>query len=129
MSTPAYVTTSLPYVNAAPHLGIALEYVLADALARFSRLTGAPTRLQSGSDDNSLKNVLAAEREGIPVRTLVERNSRAFEQVLCALDVQADGFIRTSSDPVHAEGVAALWRACEARGDLYRQRYRGLYCV
>jgi methionyl-tRNA synthetase len=129
MSTPVYVTTSIPYVNAAPHLGIALEYVLADALARFHRLTGAPTRLQSGTDDNSLKNVLAAEREGIPVRTLVERNASAFEQLLCTLDVHVDGFIRTSADPAHAEGVAALWRACEARGDLYRRRYRGLYCV
>ena len=78
MSTPAYVTTSIPYVNAAPHLGIALEFVLADALARFHRLTGAPTRLQSGTDDNSLKNVLAAEREGVPVQALVERNSAAF---------------------------------------------------
>ncbi|HYW23047.1 MAG TPA: methionine--tRNA ligase [Terriglobales bacterium] len=129
MSTPVYVTTSLPYVNAAPHLGIALEFVLADTLARFHRLTGAPTRLQSGTDDNSLKNVLAAEREGIPTRTLVERNARAFERLLHRLDVQADGFIRTSCDPIHAEGVAALWRACEVRGDLYRRRYRGLYCV
>jgi methionyl-tRNA synthetase len=129
MSIPVYVTTSIPYVNAAPHLGHALEFVLADALARCHRLTGAPTRLQSGSDENSLKNVLAAEREGVPVRALVERNSAAFERVLGALDVQADGFIRTSDDPVHAEGVAALWRACEARGDLYRRHYRGLYCV
>jgi methionyl-tRNA synthetase len=129
MSTPAYVTTSIPYVNGAPHLGIALEFVLADALARFHRLTGVPTRLQSGTDDNSITNVLAAERAGVPVRTLVERNSAAFERVLHALDVQADGFIRTSVDPGHAAGVAALWRACEARGDLYRKRYRGLYCV
>jgi methionyl-tRNA synthetase len=129
VSTPAYVTTSLPYVNAAPHLGHALEFTLADALARFHRLTGTPTRLQSGTDDNSLKNVLAAEREGIPVRAFVDRNAAAFERALRALDVQADGFIRTSSDPVHAEGVAAIWQACAARGDLYRQRYRGLYCV
>src|SRR5437899_11114706 len=129
MPTPVYVTTSIPYVNAAPHLGIALEFVLADALARFHRLSGAPTRLQSGTDDNSLKNVLAAEREGIPVRTLVDRNADVFERLLGRLDVQADGFIRTSADPVHREGVAELWRACEARGDLYRKRYRGLYCV
>jgi methionyl-tRNA synthetase len=129
MSTPVYVTTSIPYVNAAPHLGIALEFVLADTIARFHRLTGVPTRLQSGTDDNSLKNVLAAEREGVPVRTLVDRNAAAFERVLQALDVETDGFIRTSSDPVHAEGVAELWRACAARGDLYRQQYRGLYCV
>src|SRR5215472_589863 len=120
MTTPAYVTTSLPYVNAAPHLGIALEFTLADALARFNRLAGVPTRLQSGTDDNSLKNVIAAEREGVRVAALVDRNAAVFERLLRALDIQVDGFIRTSADPVHAEGVAAIWRACAARGDLYR---------
>jgi methionyl-tRNA synthetase len=129
MSRPVYVTTSIPYVNGAPHLGHALEFVLADALARHHRLHGVPTRLQSGTDDNSLNNVLAAEREGVPVRTLVARNSRLFEELLPALDVAVDGFIRTSVDPGHAEGVAAIWQACEAGGDLYRKHYRGLYCV
>jgi methionyl-tRNA synthetase len=129
MPRPVYVTTSIPYVNAAPHVGHALEFVLADALARYHRLAGAPTRLQSGSDDNSLKNVLAAEREGVPVRTLVDRHAHEFEELLHTLGVRADGFLRTSVEPVHAEGAAALWRACRARGDLYRRRYRGLYCV
>lgn len=129
MSTPVYVTTTIPFVNAEPHLGHALEFVLADALARFHRLRGTPTRLQSGTDDNSLKNVLAAEGEGVPVTELVARNALAFERLLGVLDVGVDGFVRTSAHPGHAEGVAALWRACAERGDLYRARYRGLYCV
>src|SRR5262245_34771176 len=129
MSRPVYVTTSIPYVNAVPHVGHALEFALADALARYHRLAGRPTRLQSGSDDNSLKNVLAAEREGVPVRALVDRNVRAFQDLLRCLHVRTDGFIRTSAEPCHADGASALWRACEARGDLYRRPYRGLYCV
>jgi methionyl-tRNA synthetase len=129
MSRPVYVTTSIPYVNASPHVGFGLELVLADALARYHRLTGAPTRLQSGTDDNSLKNVQAAEREGVTVRSLVDRNARLFQALPAALDVAVDGFIRTSADPAHAAGAAALWRACAKRGDLYRRRYRGLYCV
>ena len=129
MSQPVYVTTSIPYVNASPHVGFGLELVLADALARYHRLTGAPTRLQSGTDDNSLKNVQAAEREGVTVRLLVDRNARLFQDLPAALDVELDGFIRTSADPAHAAGAAALWRACAERGDLYRRRYRGLYCV
>src|SRR2546429_732456 len=129
MSQPVYLTTSIPYVNAAPHVGFALELVLADALARYRRLMGAPTRLQSGTDDNSLKNVRAAARERVSVRSLVDRNAVLFQELPAALDVELDGFIRTSADAGHAAGAAALWQACAARGDLYRRRYRGLYCV
>jgi methionyl-tRNA synthetase len=125
----AYVTTSIPYVNGWPHVGHALEYVQADAFARYRRQRGLRVRLQTGSDDNSLKNVLAAQREGIPVAALVERNAREFRRLADALGVQYDGFIRTSADPEHRAGVAALWQACAAAGAIYRRHYRGLYCV
>jgi methionyl-tRNA synthetase len=126
---PVYVTTSIPYVNAPPHLGHALEFVLADSLARYHRLAGHSTRLQSGTDDNSLKNVLAAERQGLPVEVLVGRNARAFRRLLESLEVATDGFIQTSTEPGHAKGAAALWEAARTRGDLYRRSYRGLYCT
>jgi methionyl-tRNA synthetase len=63
-----YITTTLPYVNARPHLGHALERVRADVLARFRRGRGDSVRFQAGTDDNSLKNVLAAEAAGVDVR-------------------------------------------------------------
>lgn len=129
MPRPVYVTTSIPYVNAAPHLGYALELVLADALARYNRLAGAPTRLQSGTDDNALKNVLAAERQGVPVAALVDSHAAEFERLPAALHVAGDHFIRTSGNPAHQRGAGALWRACAERGDLYRREYRGLYCT
>ena len=125
----AYVTTTIPYVNGAPHIGHALEYVQADTLARHRRRRGLEVRLQTGTDDNSLKNVLAADREGLPVAQLVDRNAAAFARVLSALDVRFDRFVRTSIDPVHRAGVARLWRACAAAGDMYRRQYRGQYCV
>src|SRR5437870_5865281 len=124
-----YVTTSIPYVNGRPHVGHALEYVQADAFARYRRQLGLRVRLQTGSDDNSLTNVLAAQREGIPVAALVERNAREFRRLADALGVRYDGFIRTSADPEHHAGVTALWQACAAAGAIYRRRYRGLYCV
>ncbi|MFI7418715.1 methionine--tRNA ligase [Nonomuraea sp. NPDC049684] len=74
-----YITTTIPYVNARPHLGHALELVQADVLARRHRRRGEPVRFQTGTDDNSLKNVLAAEAEGLPVREFVDRNAAAFE--------------------------------------------------
>jgi methionyl-tRNA synthetase len=125
----AYVTTSIPYVNGRPHAGHALEYVQADAFARYRRQVGHRTRLQTGTDDNSLKNVLAAEREGLPVAALVGRNAQGFRELADALDVSYDGFICTSADPAHRAGVTALWRACAAAGAIYRRHYQGLYCV
>jgi methionyl-tRNA synthetase len=124
-----YVTTSIPYVNAAPHLGHALEFVQADVFARYHRLLGQDTRLLSGTDDNSLKNVLAAERAGVPVRDFVERNAGAFAALAPALDLSTDDFIRTSSDARHLAGVRRLWEVLDRRGDIYKREYEGLYCV
>jgi len=124
-----YLSTTIPYVNSRPHLGHALEIVQADVLARHHRRIGDEVRLQSGTDDNSLKNVLAADRDGISTRELVNRNARAFADLREHLSLSVDDFIRTSSDPRHRPGVERLWRACEASGDLYRKAYEGLYCV
>ncbi|GIG59337.1 hypothetical protein Lfu02_37090 [Longispora fulva] len=125
--TTIFLTTTIPYVNAAPHLGFALEAVQADVLARHHRRRGDDVRLLTGTDDNSLKNVLAAEASGVPVRQLVDRNAAAFEALRTPLDLSFDDFLRTSADPRHPAGVERLWRDCAH--DLYRSRYEGLYCV
>ena len=127
--TTTYVTTTIPYVNARPHLGFALELVQADVLARYYRGTGQQVRLQAGTDDNSLKNVLAAQAAGIGVQELVDANAAAFTGLAEPLSASVDDLIRTSTDPRHRAGVERLWRACAARGDLYRRPYEGLYCV
>jgi methionyl-tRNA synthetase len=124
-----YLSTTIPYVNARPHLGFALELVQADVLARHHRLAGDQVRLQTGTDDNSLKNVLAAEAEGIGTAELVDRNSSAFAALREPLALSFDDFIRTGSDRRHRPGVERLWRACAASGDLYLKHYEGLYCV
>jgi methionyl-tRNA synthetase len=124
-----YITTTIPYVNAAPHLGFALEAVQADVLARHRRGRGEPTRLLSGTDDNSLKNVIAAEAAGVEVAVFVDANAERFRALAEPLSVRYDDFIRTSRDPRHRAGVEALWRACAAAGDLYQDTYEGLYCV
>jgi methionyl-tRNA synthetase len=124
-----YLSTTIPYVNARAHVGHALELVQADVLARHHRRIGDEVRLQSGTDDNSLKNVLAAEAEGISTRELVNRNASAFAGLREHLSLSFDDFIRTSSDPRHRPGVERLWQACQASGDLYRKTYEGLYCI
>ncbi|HET9974712.1 MAG TPA: methionine--tRNA ligase, partial [Streptosporangiaceae bacterium] len=125
--TATYITTTIPYVNARPHIGHALELVQADVLARYRRGRGEAVRFQSGTDDNSLKNVLAAQAAGTGVREFVDRNADAFAALGGALSLSADDFIRTSRDPRHRPGVERFWRACSA--DLYRRRYEGLYCT
>ena len=122
-----YITTTIPYVNARPHIGFALELVQADVLARYRRGCGDAVRFQAGTDDNSLKNVLAAEAAGVEVQEFVDRNAEAFVALGDALSLTVDDVIRTSRDPRHRPGVERFWRACSA--DLYRQRYEGLYCT
>jgi methionyl-tRNA synthetase len=129
MTKRLYVTTAIPYVNAAPHLGFALEIVQADTLARHQRRRGVSVRFLTGTDDNSLKNVQAAQAEGVAVAELVDRNAAAYAALRDPLRLEFDDFIRTASDPRHRVGVERLWRACQASGDLYRKHYQGRYCV
>ena len=124
-----YVTTAIPYVNAEPHLGFALELVQADVLARYHRLRGDDTWFLTGTDENSLTNVLAAEREGLAVRPLVDKNAAVFRALTGRLHVGNDDFIRTATDPRHLDGARRFWEACARAGDVYRRPYRGLYCV
>jgi methionyl-tRNA synthetase len=123
------VTTAIPYVNAAPHIGFALELVQADVLARHRRLRGDNVRFLTGTDDNALKNVTAARAAGVDVRTFVTNNTARFADLRGQLDLSYDDFIRTGFDQRHLDGVARLWRASEARGDFYRKSYTGLYCA
>ena len=123
-----YVTTAIPYVNAEPHLGHALELVQADVLARHRRLRGQQVRFLTGTDDNALKNVTAARAAGVGVREFVDRNAARFRGLREPLALSFDDFIRTSADPRHRVGVERLWRQCADRGDFYLRRYEGLYC-
>jgi methionyl-tRNA synthetase len=78
-----HITTAIPYVNGKPHIGHALEFVLTDALARYRWLKGEDVRFLTGTDENSLKNVQAAEREGIPTPAHVDRNAAPYHSLIC----------------------------------------------
>jgi methionyl-tRNA synthetase len=125
--TTSFLTTAIPYVNAQPHLGFAYELVLADILARHQRRRGRDVRFCCGTDENSLKNVAAAAKAGVPVAALVERNATAFAALNPLLGISADDFVRTSVDHRHRTAVEWLWRACA--GDLYRRTWSGRYCA
>jgi methionyl-tRNA synthetase len=126
---PWYVTTAIPYVNARPHVGFALEIVLTDTLARYHRLIGNDVRFLTGTDENSLKNVQAAEKAGVPTQELVNQNAEQFAALREPLQLSFDDFIRTSTERRHLDGVRKLWEAVDRNGDLYTRSFRGLYCV
>jgi methionyl-tRNA synthetase len=122
-----YVTTAIPYVNAAPHLGHALELVQADVLARHRRRRGGAVRFLTGTDDNAFKNVTAARAAQVPTASFVAANAARFAALREPLALSFDDFISTSTDPRHAPGVRRLWEECAQ--DFYRRRYEGRYCA
>lgn len=124
-----YITTSIPYVNAQPHIGHALEFVQADVLARYHRLCGHDVRFQTGTDENASKNVQAAEAAGVPTQQLVAENADRFQTLADRLHISYDNFIRTSSDDDHRASVAHFWEAAQVTGDIYKKTYSGLYCT
>jgi methionyl-tRNA synthetase len=127
MSKTLYVTTTIPYVNAPPHIGFALELVQADAIARYNRLVGRTVRLQTGTDENAFKNVLSARARGIPVELLVSENAARFRELCDQLNISQDAFVRTTS-PEHRTAVHALLGRLRP-GDVYSAGYQGLYCT
>ncbi len=124
-----YVTTSIPYVNAPPHIGHAFEFVEADVLARYNRLRGFDTFLVTGADENSLKNVKAAQELKISTQELVDRNAELFRSLAEEIGLSFDVFLRSSGKDRHWPGVEKLWKLCDASADIYKKKYRGLYCV
>lgn len=121
-----YITTSIPYVNAAPHVGHAQEFVLADALARLYRYAGHSVTFQTGTDENAFKNVASAKLSGVEPLEFVAANASKFRDLADQLSISYTQFIRTTEER-HARGVHLFWRSLSPK-DLYINSYRGLYC-
>lgn len=124
-----YITTAIPYANAKPHIGHALEFVQADVLARYHRIKGNDVLLLSGSDDNALKNVQAAEKAGVAIQDFVEINGALFQELSKKFNVSLDIFQKGSDRERHYPASQKLWELCDATGDIYQKAYEGLYCV
>jgi len=128
MSKPFLITAAIPYVNAKPHIGHALEFTQADVLARYNRAKGEEVCYVTGADENSLKIVQAAEKEGITPLELSDKYAAEFVKFLSLYNISIDVFQRSSS-AAHKASAQELWRRCEASGDIYKKSYKGLYCV
>ncbi|MGL4242170.1 MAG: methionine--tRNA ligase [Beijerinckiaceae bacterium] len=123
-----YITTAISYPNGAPHIGHAYELIASDAIARFKRLDGYDVFFMTGTDEHGLKMVQTAEKEGVPVRELADRNAQRFKAMGEALNGSFDRFIRTS-EPDHYASSQEIWRRMQASGDIYLDEYEGWYSV
>jgi methionyl-tRNA synthetase len=121
-----YVTTSIAYTNAPPHIGYAMELVQADVLARYHRQRGDRVWFLTGTDEHGTKNKQAAEAAGKAPQAYVDEISQEFKGLAETLHVSADQFIRTT-DPKHKAAAQALWKATQK--DIYKKPYEGWYCT
>jgi methionyl-tRNA synthetase len=124
-----HITTAIPYVNAKPHLGHVLEWFQADTVARYQRQLGKDVSFVSGADENSLKNVQAAEKVGITPQAWLDQYSEIFKDAYKQFNISLTGFRRGSDQKLHWPGVQQLWQMCDAAGDIYKKTYTGLYCI
>ncbi len=124
-----YITSAIPYVNATPHIGHALEFIQADTIARFHRIIGDEVLYLCGSDENAIKNVQAAEKAGKPVQEFVDENARLFEETAKKLNVHFDVFQKGSDKERHFVASQKLWELCNRNGAIYKKSYKGLSCI
>lgn len=123
-----YVTTSIAYTNARPHIGFAMEVVQADVLARYHRLLGDDTFSLTGTDEHGMKIMQAAETLGKTPQEFVDEISSHFRDLGKLLNLSNDHFIRTT-DADHVAGVTKIWLKLVESGDIYKNSYEGLYCI
>jgi methionyl-tRNA synthetase len=121
-----YITTSIAYTNAPPHIGYAMELTQGDVLARYHRQKGDQVWFLTGTDEHGQKNKQAAEAAGKTPQVYVDGISETFKALATQMNVSIDQFIRTT-DPKHKVASQALWEACKK--DIYKQPYEGWYCV
>ena len=125
---PYYITTAIAYPNGKPHIGHAYEAIATDTIARFHRLMGRDVRMVTGTDEHGLKMVQTARGAGRDTLDFANEMSSYFKDMCAKLNISFDQFMRTS-EPRHFEASQAIWKAMEASGDLYLDRYEGWYSV
>ena len=124
-----YITTSIAYTNSLPHIGFALELIQADVAARYNRWLGKDVWFLTGTDEHGSKIARKAKEEGKMPQVFCDEISAKFKELKAVLDLSFDDFIRTTDQKRHWPTVQAIWKILQAKGDLEKRKYKGLYCV
>jgi len=123
-----YITTPIYYVNDVPHIGHAYTTIIADTLARYSRMVGYDVFFLTGTDEHGQKIEHAAKDRGKSPQEYADEISARFKDLWDEFDISYDKFIRTT-DPDHMRGVQKAFERMYDNGDIYKDVYRGHYCV
>ncbi|MFH0820890.1 MAG: class I tRNA ligase family protein, partial [Candidatus Peregrinibacteria bacterium] len=128
MSKTFYICTAIAYVNGVPHMGHAMEFIEADAIARYKRLMGFDVRFSIGTDEYGVKLFNTAKEQGIAPQDLADKNSAIFRSLKEILSLSYDDFIRTTDQKRHWPACQKIWKKLRDAGDIYEKEYEGLYC-
>jgi len=123
-----YITTTLPYVNADPHIGFALEIVQTDAIARYHRFGGDEVIFNFGTDEHGLKIYRKAKEQGKSPQAYCDEYAVKWNKLKEALNLSYTNFIRTT-DKHHIDAAQKFWERCLKNGDIYKKKYKTKYCV
>lgn len=123
-----YITTTLPYVNAEPHIGFAWEIARADIWARFQRQQGSEVFFNTGTDEHGLKIFQQAQELGLDTQKYCDQQVEKFKNLKGVLNLSFDNFIRTTDD-YHISAVQKFWRQAKSNGYIYKKHYKIKYCV
>jgi len=124
----AYITTPIYYVNDIAHIGHAYTTIIADTLARYSRMSGLETFFLTGTDEHGQKIEEAAKKRGETSQAYADKISATFKDLWDDFDISYDKFIRTT-DEDHKKGVQKAFSTMHANGDIYKDTYKGHYCI
>jgi methionyl-tRNA synthetase len=124
-----YITTTLPYVNAEPHVGFATEIIRADVIARVKKLQGYEVFFNTGTDEHGQKLFDAAQKEGKNTQEYVDFYASKFKGLGEVLGILPDvHFIRTT-DTHHIQAAQEFWKRCNDNGYIYKKAYQSKYCI
>ncbi len=129
MKKPFYITTTLPYVNAIPHIGHALEFIRADVIARQKKMAGFDVFFNTGTDEHGIKIYQKAKELGLEPQEYVDQASVKFKEIVPILGMMPEiNFIRTT-DPHHIVAAQEFWKMVEKNGLIYKKNYSIKYCI
>jgi methionyl-tRNA synthetase len=121
-----YITTAIPYVNGMPHIGHAIDYMLADIWTRYQRQNGSEVRFQVGTDEHGNKISAKAAEEGLDPKAYTDKMYLNFENFIKKVGAQYTDFVRTT-DQHHVDAVTYIWQQLQPY--IYKGSYSGWYCM
>lgn len=122
------ITTSIPYLNAGPHIGFAMELTISDILVRYNRAQGNDTFFLTGADEHGSKIYNKAKELGKTTIEMLDEHVALFQTLGDSLSAIPDDFIRTTDQVRHWPTAQSIWQKLAAKGDIYKKKYSGLYC-